>query len=170
MSATGASPGLRLPNKSALAHLASWLPECMHMPVELRAPLAHVDLTERIIGCFFTAFGELGHGFSEKVLCRGFAIVLIEAGLDVMEEFPMNVQFRGRCIGKFYADIIVNRTVLIEVKGNKDVEPYATAQLLNYLKVAGGGIGLLTNFGRKPEFRRLVVGDPQRSLPNLFGS
>jgi GxxExxY protein len=72
-----------------------------------------------------------------------------------------------RCIGKFYADIIVNRTVLVEVKGSRGIEPFAQAQLLNYLKVAGGGVGLLMNFGRKPEFKRLVVGDPERSLPTL---
>jgi GxxExxY protein len=134
----------------------------------LQKPLAHADLTERIIGGFFTTFGELGHGFSEAVLRKAFAIVLAEGGLDVMEEYPLNVQFRGRCIGKFYADLIVNRTVLVEVKGSRDIEPYAQAQLLNYLKVAGGGIGLLTNFGRKPEFKRMVVGDPEHSLPNLM--
>ena len=134
---------------------------------QLGTGLAHADLTARIIDGFFTAFGELGHGFSEAVLRKGFAIVLSEAGLDVMEEYPLNVQFRGRCIGKFYADIIVNRTVLVEVKGSREIEPFAQAQLLNYLKVAGGGVGLLMNFGRKPEFKRLVVGDPVRSLPTL---
>lgn len=65
------------------------------------------------------------------------------------------------------ADIIVNRTVLIEVEGSREIEPYAQAQLLNYLKVAGGGVGLLLNFGRKPAFKRLVLGDPEHSLPNL---
>lgn len=139
------------------------------MPERLdpRPALAHAGLTQRIIECFFTVFGELGHGFSEVVLRRGFAIVLVEAGLDVMEEYPLEVHFHGRCIGKFYADIIVNRTVLVEVKGSKEIEPYAQAQLLNYLRVSGGGVGLLMNFGRKPEFKRLVLGDPNHSLPIL---
>jgi hypothetical protein len=63
--------------------------------------------------------------------------------------------------------MVVNETVLIEIKANQSLEGYAQAQLLNYLKAAGGGVGLLLNFGRRPEYKRMVVGNPLNSLPVL---
>ena len=133
------------------------------------ANLAHGDLTGKILRCFFEVQGELGHGFSELVLCRAMAIALEEAGLRVREEVALAVHYRGRCIGSFRVDLVVEDTVLVEVKAATALESYAVAQILNYLKVAGGGVGLLLNFGRKPEFKRYVVGDPNVSLPLLKG-
>jgi GxxExxY protein len=78
--------------------------------------------------------------------------------MEVSREAPLEVIFRGRSIGTFYADLIVDRTVLVEIKASATIEGYAVAQTLNYLKVAGGGVGLLLNFGHKPEFKRLVIG------------
>ena len=95
------------------------------------------------------------------------AIALEEAGLRVHEEAPLAVHFRGRCIGSFRADLIVEDTVLVEIKAATALENYAVSQILNYLKVAGGGVGLLLNFGRKPEFKRYMVGDPDVLLPLL---
>ena len=79
----------------------------------------------------------------------------------------MHAWFRGHCIGTFRVDLIVNRTILIEVKGTAEIQSYAQAQLLNYLKAAGGGVGLLLNFGHRPQVRRMVMGDPANSLPLL---
>jgi len=129
--------------------------------------LPHGDLTDRILNCFFQTFGELGHGFSELVLSRALEIVMTEAGLSVLREPELDVQFHGHLIGRFRADLIVNRTVLIEVKGAATLERYVESQVLNYLKACGGGVGLILNFGRKPEFKRLVMGDPTNSLPSL---
>jgi GxxExxY protein len=132
--------------------------------------LPHWSLTEQILGCFFTAFRELGHGFSESVLKRALAIVLRQAGMEVWLEAPVDVHFRGICLGRFRADLIVNRTVLLEVKATVEIEPYVIAQTLNYLKAAGGGVGLVLCFGKKPIHRRLVVGNPMNSLPLLQSS
>jgi GxxExxY protein len=78
------------------------------------------------------------------------------------------VQFRGEIIGTFEADLVVNGCVIIEIKATERIENYAVAQCLNYLKAAGGGVGLIVNFGRKPEDRRFVFGDnPSDSLPLL---
>ncbi len=128
---------------------------------------AHGELTGRILGCFYATYADLGHGFSEVVLGRALTITLEEAGMRVARSVPLQVHFRGHMIGSFFADLIVDRTVLIEVKATATIENYAIAQTLNYLKVAGGGVGLLLNFGRKPEFKRLVIGDPFNSLPAL---
>ena len=129
--------------------------------------LAHHELTGRILECFFEAYGELGHGFSEAVLLRAMVIVLEQTGMHVIRQAPLDVSFRGHSIGKFYPDVIVDRAVLIEIKATATIERYAVAQTLNYLKVAGGGVGLLLNFGHRPEFKRLVMGDPSNSLPLL---
>jgi len=132
-----------------------------------RPDLPHADLTDRILAGFFETYGELGHGFSDQVLCRALAIVLRMAGLSVLEEAHLDVWFRGQCIGRFRADLIVDRTILIEVKGMAELKSHAEAQLINYLKAAGGGVGLLLNFGHEPKFKRMVVGDPLNSLPVL---
>ena len=129
--------------------------------------LAHGQLTGRIIDGFYDTYAELGHGFSEAVLGRALTITLEEAGMEVARNVPLRVSFRHHEIGLFFADIIVDRTVLVEVKATGAIENYAIAQTLNYLKVAGGGVGLLLNFGRKPESKRLVMGDPFNSLPAL---
>ena len=132
-----------------------------------KSRLAHADLTDKILASFFETYAELGHGFLEQLLCRALAIVLRQAGLNVLEEASVEANFRGQSIGRFRVDLIVNRTILIEVKGTAEIEPHAKSQLLNYLKVAGGGVGLLLNFGHRPQFKRMVMGDPANSLPLL---
>ena len=98
---------------------------------------------------------------------RALVIVLRAAGLEVAEEVPLPVHFRGTLIGTFRADLIVNGVVLVEVKAAAAIESYAEAQTLNYLKAAGGGVGLVLNFGRQPTFKRFVMGDAGNSLPLL---
>jgi GxxExxY protein len=129
--------------------------------------LPHGETTGAIIQGFHETHEELGSGFSEKVSRNALAIVLRSKGLRVGIEVPLEVRFRGQVIGEFFADMVVNETVLVEIKGTARIEPYAEAQLLNYLKAAGGGVGLLLNFGRTPQHKRLVMGDPLNSLPSL---
>ena len=129
--------------------------------------LAHSHITERIIAAFYAVRDELGYGFSENVYRRATAVVLREDGLEAIEEQSITVAFRQRLIGTFYADIVVAGVVLVEVKAATTIENYAQAQILNYLKAAGGGVGLLLNFGRQASFRRFVMGDPTNSLPAL---
>ena len=137
----------------------------MEHPGESR--LAHAEVTRAIIGCFFEVYRELGYGFSEAVYRRALGIVIRAAGLNVIEEVPLSVRFRGEVIGRFYADLVVDGVVLVEIKAAAHVENYAVAQLLNYLKAAGGGVGLLLNFGREPAFKRLVLGTTASILPPI---
>ena len=129
--------------------------------------LPHAELTNTIIGAFYDVANELGHGFSEHVLCRAMAIALKERGLAVLREADLPVHFHGQLIGAFQADLVVEATVLLEIKVSAEVQSYAEVQLINYLKAAGGGLGLLLNFGRRAEVRRRVVGDAANSLPLL---
>ncbi len=129
--------------------------------------LPHAALTDRILKAFFEVARELGYGFSEKVCVRALAIALADAGLEPATGVPLFVPYRGQIIGDFYADVVVNGTILLEVKATGQLEDYAKAQLLNYLRCAGGGVGLLLNFGKRAEFKRFVLSDPHNSLPHL---
>ncbi len=121
--------------------------------------LLYRELTERIISCFYAVYRELGRGFSEAVYRRAMVVALQQLGVRAEEEARLQVTFRGVVIGTFWADIIVDDIVLVEIKALAELDGRATAQLLNYLKAAGGGVGLLLNFGNRPEFKRFVMGD-----------
>ena len=129
--------------------------------------LPHSDITKRIIAAFYAVHRELGYGFSENLYRRAVSIVMRDEGLEAIEEQSITVSFRGTLIGSFNADIVVGRVVLVEVKAAAAIEDYAQSQILNYLKAAGGGVGLLLNFGRQASFKRFVMGDPANSLPAL---
>ena len=129
--------------------------------------LPHAALTEKIIGCFYDVARDLGYGYAEKDGLKALQITLTEAGLEALTNVQLTVPYKGRIIADFHADLVVDRTILVEVKATSQIEDYAKAQILNYLKCAGGGVGLLLNFGKRAEFKRFVVGDPVHSLPLL---
>jgi GxxExxY protein len=120
---------------------------------EPRLLLEHV--TRIIIGVFFDVFNELS-GFPEYVLRRALKVALEEAGLTVREEVNLPVWFRGHLLATFRADLIVDPGVIVEVKTSADIQPFHRAQLLHYLKASGLEVGLLLNFGRRPEHARVV--------------
>jgi GxxExxY protein len=130
-------------------------------------PFPHCDITQRVIAAFYVVHRELGYGFTENIYRRAMAVALREDGVEATEERAMTVVFRETLIGTFYADIVVAGVVLVEVKATATIEGYAEAQILNYLKAAGGGVGLLLNFGRQASFKRFVMGDATNSLPGL---
>jgi GxxExxY protein len=132
--------------------------------------LAHAPVTRTILGCFYEVYRELGYGFSEVIYRRALAIVIRAAGLNAIEEVPIAVHFRGEVIGRFYADLLVEGVVLVEIKAAATLENYAVAQLLNYLKAAGGGVGLLLNFGRQPGMKRLVLGKTTSTSSKPMGT
>jgi GxxExxY protein len=114
------------------------------------------ELTGKILeGCFEVA-NELGHGFLESVYVKALIMVLRQKGLSVESEVPLQVMFRGHAVGDFYADMIVERLVLLELKAVKALTSEHQAQVINYLKATGIEVGLLVNFGTpKIEFKRL---------------
>jgi GxxExxY protein len=118
--------------------------------------LKHADLTEKIIGVFYDVYNELGYGFLESIYECSLAIALQEAGLSVDRQVPVPVWFRGRKVGEFRADMLVERNVLLELKSARVLESAHEAQLLQYLKSTEIEVGLLLNFGQRPQFRRLL--------------
>ena len=120
--------------------------------------LVSEKLTEKIIGTCFEVLNELGAGFLESVYQKALVIALVQAGLKVQEQLPLKVMFRGQVVGEFSADIVVGDEVVLELKSMKSLTAEHEAQLINYLKATGMGVGLLLNSGRsKLEWKRLVV-------------
>jgi len=105
-------------------------------------------LTERIIGCAFNVSNTLGVGFLEKVYENALVHELRESGLIAEPQKPINIYYDGVLVGDYFADILVNDTVIIELKAVKDHDDAFTAQCLNYLKATGKPICLLLNFGK----------------------
>jgi len=119
------------------------------------APLyKHSELTEQIIGAFYAVYSALGYGFLEKVYIKALMIELKKRGLNVQDEFPIHVYYDGQLIGEYFADLVVNELVILEIKAVKAFATEHEAQLLNYLKATPYEVGLLLNFGPKPETKR----------------
>ena len=96
--------------------------------------LKHRDLTQKIIGVFYEVYNELGHGFLESVYETAFEIALVSNGMGVLTQIEVPVWFRGKQIGDFSADMLVEKTVLLELKGGSRLNQAHEAQLLNYLR------------------------------------
>jgi GxxExxY protein len=118
-----------------------------------KSPLSfkHTDLTETVIKGFYTVYHALGYGFLEKVYRGAMAIELRKLGLDVIQEARINVYYGGEVVGEYFADLLVADAVIVELKAVKGVLP---EQLLNYLKATPYEVGLLLNFGPKPQIKR----------------
>jgi len=129
--------------------------------------LKHKQLTETIIGVFFEVYNELGHGFLESVYERAFEVALTSTRLDVRRQIQVPVWFRGHKVGDFVADVLVDRSVLLELKAARTLDSAHEAQLLNYLRATEIEVGLLFNFGIKPEFRRLAFDNSRKQVKQL---
>ncbi|MEP6493204.1 MAG: GxxExxY protein [bacterium] len=127
--------------------------------------LLYGDLTERIIGVFYQVHWELGPGFLESIYARATQIALDEAGLRVQREILVAVYFRGRQIGTFRPDMIVESVILLEFKAGAHLDPDAEGQVVNYLKVTRLEVGLCLHFGPKPSFRRFIQTNDRKLLP-----
>ena len=118
--------------------------------------LPHSELTGVILGCCFEVMQELGPGFLEKVYKNALLIAMRQKGLQVEIEKSYEVIFRGKVVGRYQADLVVNQTVIVELKCCEKLISELQAQTFNYLKVSGLPIGLLVNFQRrKLEWKRL---------------
>jgi GxxExxY protein len=126
--------------------------------------LQQSSLTERIIGVYFDVYNELGHGFLESVYQAAMLIALGEAGLDARSELEVPVTFRGHQVGIYRADIVVEQRIVVELKAARAIEAAHEAQLLHYLRATPFEVGLLLNFGAKPEFRRLVFQNSRKKI------
>ena len=112
------------------------------------------ELTGQIIKIFYKVYNELGHGFLESIYQNAFIIELAAAGIAVESEKRIVVYYFGKPVGTFEADLIVEVKIIIELKSKEALHPAHEAQLVNYLRATDIEVGLLFNFGKKPEFKR----------------
>ena len=118
--------------------------------------IKYKELTEKIIKIFYKVYNKLGYGFLEKVYENALMIELRKEDIYAVNQSPIKVSYDGEIIGEYYADILVEGKVLLEIKAAKNLAEEHEAQLLNYLKATDSEVGLLLNFGPKPEVKRKV--------------
>jgi GxxExxY protein len=109
--------------------------------------MLHQDLTEIVIASAIEVSKELGTGFLESVYEKSLQVVLLQKGLGIELQVPLAVTFRGVTVGNFYADMIVDEKVLVELKAVTRILGEHKAQVINYLKATNIDVGLLINFG-----------------------
>ena len=125
----------------------------------------HKDLTDKIIKVFYTVYNELGYGFLEKVYENAMIIELKSNGLYCEKQKPIKVHYQSQVVGDYFADIIVNDLIILELKTVETLLQEHENQLINYLKATDKEIGLLLNFSKKPEIRRKIfTNDNKRNL------
>ena len=119
--------------------------------------LKHADVTDKILHAFFKkVYPKLGYGFLERVYENALALELRRAGLTVEQQARIKVHYDGVILGEYYADLLVDDVVIVELKAIQRLGPEEEAQLLNYLRATPYEVGLLLNFGPRPDFRRKV--------------
>lgn len=127
--------------------------------------MKHQQVTDIIIQIFYQVYNELGFGFLERVYQNAFYIALKQAGLEVDAQRKIKVWFRGFEVGEYFADLVVNNLIIIELKAVETLVEEHEAQLINYLRGTDIEVGLLLNFGKKPQIKRKVYDNNLK--PNL---
>lgn len=121
-----------------------------------KTKILHSELTEKIIKAFYKVYNTLGYGFLEKVYENALKIELSKMGFNVQAQKNIKVHYAGYEVGDYYADLLINDLVIIELKAAENICEEHEAQLINYLKATNIEVGLLLNFGKKAEFKRKI--------------
>lgn len=127
----------------------------------------HSEITDKIIMAYYNVYNSLGYGFLEKVYERSMLIELEELGLEAHSQHQIKVNYKGRMVGEYYADIVVENSVILELKVSDAIKSEHEAQLLNYLKATKHEVGLLLNFGTKPQIKRKVFSNEFKGRINV---
>lgn len=118
--------------------------------------MLHAEYTDKILKAFFAVYNKLGFGFLEKVYENALILELKKHGLHSVRQRRIEVFYDGLSVGDYYADIIVEDLVILEIKAAEGLREEHEAQLINYLKATDVEVGLLLNFGKAPQFKRKV--------------
>jgi len=122
------------------------------------------SLTDAIICCFYTVYNALGYGFLEKVYERALMAELAKRGIPAAAQSPITVYYQEILVGEYFADILVENCVILEIKAVKGITAEHEAQLLNYLKATPIEVGLLLNFGPEPQVKRKVFDNSKKGM------
>lgn len=129
--------------------------------------MLHEEITGPVISAFYEVHKALGFGFLEKVYENALAVAPKERGLRVWQQAPITVYFHGITVGEYFADLIVEDRVILELKIAEKLNQQDVPQLLNYLRASPIEVGLLLNFGHEAHFRRLILTNDKK--PFTYG-
>jgi len=124
----------------------------------------HSELTDAILNAFYLVYNTLGYGFLEKVYKNALAHELRKRGYQVAQEAAISIHYDDILVGEYYADLLVNQLVILELKAVETIAPEHEAQVLNYLKATEIEIGLILNFGPQPQVRRKIYEGARKKL------
>jgi GxxExxY protein len=116
----------------------------------------HSELTREIINAFYQVYNTLGYGFLEKVYENALTYELRKRGFEVATQMPISVYYDSLCVGEYFADLVINQAVIVELKAIENIVRQHEVQLINYLKATRFEVGLILNFGPKPQVARKV--------------
>lgn len=126
--------------------------------------LKHGEKTEIILKIYYDVYNELGHGFLERVYQNAMYLALLEMGFKVETQKRIKVWFRGKEVGEYFADIVVDDVIILELKSAASLCEEHELQLVNYLRATEIEVGLLLNFGKEPEFKRKMWVNDKKGL------
>lgn len=126
--------------------------------------LLEKELTDKLIKAYYDVYNILGYGFLEKVYQNAMFLELKERGFYVEAQKQIKVHFKGLYVGEYYADLIINNKIIVELKASEYLVKEHEAQLINYLRATNIEVGLLFNFGKKPEFIRKIFTNENKQL------
>ncbi|NLJ44287.1 MAG: GxxExxY protein [Bacteroidales bacterium] len=126
--------------------------------------MLHEGKTKEILKAFYAVYKKLGYGFLEKVYLNALLIELKKSGFSCDSQKPIKVFYEGFLVGDYYADIVVDNCIILELKAAEALCEEHEYQLINYLKATEIEIGLLINFGKKPEFRRKIFTNDKKKM------
>jgi len=126
--------------------------------------MKHEEITEKIIQAFYKVYNTLGFGFLEKVYLNALYLELLTLGLKVEKEKKILVYYFGNIVGDYNADLIVEDIVAVELKANESLVEENEHQLVNYLKATTIEVGLLLNFGKRPQVKRKIFDNDKKKM------
>jgi GxxExxY protein len=130
----------------------------------------HQEITGKVIAAFYNVYNGLGYGFLEKVYENAMMIELKKLGLNAAQQARINVFYEGEVVGEYAADLLVENQVLVELKATQKLADEHEAQLLNYLKATKHEIGLLLNYGPKPQIARKIYDNERKGTMSWVNS
>jgi GxxExxY protein len=129
--------------------------------------ILHKELSESILKVFYDVYNELGYGFLEKVYQNAMYLELKSQGFKVEPQKQIKVYYKNEPVGDFFADLLINDLIILELKACDSLVKAHYVQTLNYLKATNIEIGLLLNFGEKPEIKRLIFTNNRKNLKSI---
>lgn len=131
--------------------------------------MKHEELTQQIIKAFYTVYNALGYGFLENVYENALMIELRKMGLQVINQQPIKVYYDSQIVGEYFPDVVVEEIVIVELKAVNALLNEHEAQLLNYLNATRCEVGLLLNFGPKPQVKRKIFDNERKRYSSQNG-